>query len=86
MGCERIFAPSLTLTLQAQRFFLAASARSFLVTALERLKVKGVCVMRVMREYEEFRDCVSSECGVLLLLGQQHLGMCCMCNQCLESQ
>lgn len=26
------------------------------------------------------------ESGVLLLLGQQHLGMCCMCNQCLESQ
>lgn len=47
MGCERIFAPSLTLTLQAQRFFLAASARSFLVTALERLKSKrsDVCTL-----------------------------------------
>jgi hypothetical protein len=30
MGCGTIFAPSLTVELQAQRFFLAASARSLL--------------------------------------------------------
>jgi hypothetical protein len=51
-GQETIFAPSLTVELQAQRFFLAASARSPFVTALERHKVKGathevgVCVWR----------------------------------------
>jgi hypothetical protein len=51
MGCGTIFAPSLTVELQAQRFFLAASARSFLVTALERLKsIKRMCSMSSRHE------------------------------------
>jgi hypothetical protein len=50
-GTATIFAPSHTLTLQAQRFLLSASARSLFVTALERLKsIKRMCSMSSCHE------------------------------------
>ena len=48
-GTATIFAPSHTLTLQAQRFLLSASARSLFVTALERLNQRSVCDVYVRR-------------------------------------